>query len=46
VAGKSIQQREIEEAAENDKELSHCAHGYGVNEYLYLLPLQYIINIL
>jgi hypothetical protein len=32
LAGKSIQQRGMEEAAENGKELSHSAHGNGMNE--------------
>jgi hypothetical protein len=34
VAGKSISQRGMEEAAENGKELSHSAHGSGMNEWL------------
>ena len=36
VEGKSTQQRGMAEAAENDKELSHSAHG---NELLLLLLL-------
>jgi hypothetical protein len=32
VARKSIQQREIEEALEKGNELSHLAHGDGLNE--------------
>jgi hypothetical protein len=32
VAGKSIQQRGMEEVPENSKESSHSAHFYGMNE--------------
>ena len=30
--GKGIEQREMEEAPENDKELTHSAHANGMNE--------------
>jgi len=33
VAGKSIKQRGMEEAPENDKESLHSAHANGMNEY-------------
>jgi len=32
VTGKSTQQRGMEEASENGKELSHSAHDNGMNE--------------
>jgi len=32
VAGKSTQQREMEEAPENGKESSHSAYANGMNE--------------
>jgi hypothetical protein len=32
VEGKSIKQRRMEEAAENGKELSHCAHFNGMDK--------------
>jgi hypothetical protein len=36
VAGKSFQQKGMEEAPENGKELSHSAHANGMNERMVL----------